>query len=277
MKLTHVVALVVAGALVAGGCGDSEEESAGGTGAPTATTTAAGGSSDRTPADRIGAAMARTEKAGAFRMESTMTISEQGERLEVTSTIDAALDGSRSHGKLRYEPASGKPYAMESITVDGAMYLKGPQFAAALPPGKEWLKTPHTNDTLSPTAFVEVLQDTGDLEEVGREEQGGVRAVHVRAPFDLKKVAAKQPDGDFAQMLERQPELADRMKGTIDVWIGEADDRLLRMDMAMRLDGKEMLAMRGDIVAEGVSLAKAKAPDASLVAEQRTESATPNR
>ena len=266
MKLTNMAAVLAAVALVAGGCGDGEDENASGGSGGAAQTQSSGG--DRSPVDRVAAAMARTEKAGSFRMETVMTMSEEAGGMAEKGTFDATIDGSRSYAKVDFKQGSDAPMPMEIITVDDAAYVKSAQLTGSLPDGKEWLKTAQENETLSPTAFVEVLRDTGEAEEVGREEIDGQETVHVRSPLDLRKAAAKQGKGALATLVEQQPELVDRMKGTLDVWVGEGDDRMRRMAVKMGVDGKAILDMTADIVEEGVSLDKAKAPDPDTVVDQ---------
>ncbi len=245
---------LLAAALLAAGCG-GDDEGGGSAAAPAG------------PAAIVNAAVNASDDTESYRMRFGMDSDLGGQKLAMDGEIVSSADSGVAHFKGRFAQG-GAPKEMEFISRGEDNFIRGEIIDSALPDGKEWLRLgDETPTTMTPPEFLEFLRSSPSIKEVGREDVRGERAVHLRGPLDMKKLA-ESTSSAAAQKLAKIPQ-AEEMKVVVDVWIRESDDRLTRMGLELtHPDAPGKMKMSGDILDYDVSLDAAKAPPASKVADR---------
>jgi hypothetical protein len=253
-----LAAVVVALALLAG-CGEGETESA-------------------NPATLLASAIARADQGTSFESSFEMQSDLGGQVVEVSGTFRSSADATRARGPMKYAEDGEDPFEFELILLDDEAFLRSDQLADVLPRGKQWMRVQDdtlAQQSLTPKQFVEFLRETPDVEELGREPIRGKQTVHLRGKVDLAKAAERVGGGPIVEMLERSPELADKVDAVADAWIGEQDERLERIALTMRVDGEQgSMTFSGDMLEDDVSLDDVVAPPERLVIDEKDVSDT---
>lgn len=200
--------------------------------------------------DPVATAATKTQNAGGAKLAFSATISSPALPTPMTLSGEGVVDGDRGEVTLDMSQLlaqAGAP-ALSGATVrevflkeDGnlVLYMESPLFAAFLPGGKRWLRLDvqkagkklgfDFNDLMgaasqNPAQALDMLQASGDFDNVGAETIGGASTTHYRGTVDLADLAAKQ--GVSGDALEHVMELGAQGRMPIDVWIG--DDGLVR-------------------------------------------------
>lgn len=254
---TRLAALVLAAfaALVLAACGG------GGGGGGGETTTA--GTQQASGGGVLVAAATRAADAGSSRVNFTVTTDVPGQDAPLVFAGEGEFDYAAQKGKLTYDlsdlfAAVGQDLGSEpaEVILDGtAFYMKLPALTGLLPGAKDWIKFDLA--TLSqqqgfdfgqlqqgdPSALLEFLQATGDVEEVGTEQLDGVDTTHYRAMVDVSKALEQAP----AQTKEQVQATLDQLEAAglselpIDVWVdGEGLPRKVEYDLKVNVEGQEV-------------------------------------
>jgi hypothetical protein len=225
------------------------------------------------PAALLAAAIANADQESSYRSSFRMRSDLGGTLVEVSGTTRSSADSTRMRGPVEYAENGEAPIAFELIALDDEAFMRGDVLAGALPPGKEWMRVQDetmAQQSLTPRQFVDLLRDSPDVEEAGRETIRGRPTVLLRGELDMAEVAERIGGGPVADALRRSPERADAFHVVVEVWIGEEDEQLERVSLDMRVDGQQgSLHVTGDILERGVSLDDVQAPPARLVVDER--------
>jgi hypothetical protein len=243
---------LLAAALIAG-CGDDDK--GGNAAAPAG------------PAAIVSAAVKASEDTDSYKMRFGMDSDLGGQKIAMDGEIVSSADSGVAYFKGQFAQG-GPPKSMEFISRGKDNYVRGELVEGALPAGKKWLRMgDETPTTMTPPEFLEFLRTSPSIKEVGRDDVRGERAVHLRGPLDMKKLA-ESTSSAAAQKFAKIPQ-AEEMKVVVDVWIRETDDRLARMALELtHPDAPGAMKMSGDIVDYDVSLDSAQAPPADQVVDQ---------
>lgn len=218
------------------------------------------------PEEVLAAAIDKSSSAESYRAKVSVDVTE-GERVQVSGEIVSNADSSKALGTMSFKQGDKPAAEMKTLTVDGKQYLQAPEITGELPEGKTWVQTPDANaGTLTPKQFMDLLRDSGEIEDKGEEDVGGRKTVHLGGPLDLTKLAEYTDN----EALKRQAsgENLDKLDATIDVWIDEEADQIAKMELAMEAEGKKVLSSGAEMLEYGVSLDEIKAPPASEVVTQ---------
>ncbi len=257
MNLARIVAITLPALLVAA-CGAEEAVKPAG----------------RSPAAILASALERSESVESYRSSFRVKSDFEGERLAVSGTVISNADSSRLRGDFTYAEGTDEPFEFEMILIEDEGFVRGGPLEGALPKGKQWMRMQDdslTQQSLTPRQFVELLRNTPQVEENGREIVRGEPTVRLRGPLDLRRVAEKVGDGPVADLVRRQPGLLDRMNATVEAWIADKGDRLLRNTLSLTFDGdvKGRLDLVGDVLEEGVGLEEVEPPADRLVIDEK--------
>jgi hypothetical protein len=220
------------------------------------------------PAAILTAALNGSEDTESYRMRFDLETDFGGESLTMRGDMVAAADGSRSWFKGRFADGGGKPERLEMVIDGDQAYLRGPGYDEILPAGKQWLRFAGdpTTTTMPPREFLAFLRESAKIEDAGTETIRGEQAVHLRGPLDMPKLV-EETGGDAAEQFKQIPQAA-KLAVHLDVWVAEADDRMLRMTMRMtHPDQTGSMEIDSDILEENVPLDPASAPDEDTVAD----------
>lgn len=220
------------------------------------------------PAAILASSFDRSEKIESYEMTFTLS-STLGEPLSGHGRFRGTGDSSTFGGRAVFTTA-GETVPMEMRLVHDNGYLRflSPRHQKLLPAGKTWVRMDDDEDlaqrSLTPSQMIDMVRGEDDVTEVGRQTIRGVPTVHLQAPIDIEELAERAPDGPLADRIAASSELADRIHLVADVWVGEGDDRLMRIAIKMTADGETgSLTMEGDILREGVSLSDITVPSAA--------------
>ena len=231
-----------------------------------------GGGGGTDPAALLAAAIGNADKGESFESDVKLDSDLGGTEMSVSGRMISNADNTLGRGTMTYSEGSEEPFEFEMILLRDEMFLRSEAFAGALPKGKTWMRSQDetlAQQSLTPKQLVDLLRDTPEVEEVGREDVRGNPTIHLRGPFDIKAAAERIGSGPITALVEQQPEMVERIKSTIDVWIGAEDERLERVAMEMSVDGEPgKLTVTGDILEEGVSLDSVKAPPDDEVVDE---------
>jgi LppX_LprAFG lipoprotein len=237
-----LLALSVAVALIAGGCGEEAV--------------------DDNPLAALDNAARKTKAAESFRQEFTMESDFEGAEMSMDGDGTFSADSTRGVMKGSME-LEGEEMTMEAVTVDGVMYLKSDKIP--LPDGKEWFKTadPPTS-TLSPSEFVTFLRGSEGVENVGTEEIRGEQTTHFRGPLDWNRLA-QESDSELIQRLQRMPQVK-QMDFIVDVWVASTGlPSRIAMDITAPEQSEGSMTFTAEMLEYNVDV-DAEAPPASEVA-----------
>ena len=194
----------------------------------------------------------KTKRDGEFRIKGTARMTSDASRGRMTMTV--ALPGE-------------KPMRMEIINIRDEFWMRSP--ALPLPRGKLWM---HSVDrSVAPTTMtirelLDLIRESGDVEEVGGERVRGRPTTHYKAKVSIDEVFERSPE----ETRERFREKFEQFEGKgyefpIEVWI---DDESLVRRMAMSLEyGGEHMKLETDILEYGVNVPAAP-PSAAKVVEE---------
>ncbi len=247
----RIAALIAALALLLTACGGDE----------------GGGEGGSDPVALLTAAIAKSDESSSYESTFELTSDLGGVEMEGSGRLISNADSTKARGPVKFTQ-DGEEIGFQMILLDDVMYMRTDELP--LPDGKTWLRMQDdelAQQSLTPNQFTDLLRDSPDVEEVGREDVRGKPTVHLRGPLDLQE-AAERAGGPVKELMA-QPRIADRLSAQVDVWIGEQDDRLERVAMELKVDG-EPGAMRisGDILQYDVSLDSVKAPPDGEVVDE---------
>jgi len=200
-------------------------------------------------------------EAGSGRMEMTMSMTIEGETLELTAA--GVFAGQQAQMEMDFGAMLGAidgageevPPGLDEpmqIVVDGAtMYLRWP-FLEAMGGAPGWMSVSAEelgvasdamgtgwSATNNPAQMLETLRGvaSSDIEELGTTDIRGVEATGYRVEVDLAK-AAEQMDGDLRASFEASIEELGLATMPMDVWIDEDGlARRVEMDLAAMMAG----------------------------------------
>jgi LppX_LprAFG lipoprotein len=171
-----------------------------------------------TPQTAVEAAALKTQRAGSEHLRLSATADTAGQQVTVTGT--GVFDTKRHLGSLHVDLNAGGIGATLDEVLDGnILYVKSPLLAAAIPPGKTWLKVDLTKvgkaggvdlsnlTAQDPAQALNYLRSLKSATKIGTEQVGGTSTTHYRAQIDSTKLspAAAAQVGD----------------ATYDVWVGD--------------------------------------------------------
>ena len=178
-------ALIAALALLVTACGEDE-----------------GGDGGSDPVALLTAAIAKSDESSAY--ESTFELSSDlgGVEMEGSGRLISNADSTKARGPVKFSQ-DGDEVEFEMILLDDVMYMRTEDLP--LPKGKTWLRLQDdelAQQSLTPNQFTDLLRDSPDVEEVGREDIRGKPTVHLRGPLDLEE-AAKRVGGPVQQLMDQ--------------------------------------------------------------------------
>jgi hypothetical protein len=199
--------------------------------------------------DPVAAAATKSQNAGGAKLDFSVGLSGGGKSFGVTGT--GAFD--QNEGELTVDLSqvlqqAGAPAGIDSTAKavfleesgDEVVYLNLPFVRSQLLGGKSWVKLDLTKagqsfgadlDQLmsqvgqSPGQLLDLLRQTGEVEEIGHETLDGTSTTHYKATVDLVK-AAEDLGGASQQAVQRLIDQGAPAKLPVDVWVG--DDGLVR-------------------------------------------------
>jgi hypothetical protein len=191
--------------------------------------------------------------------------------MEGSGRLISNADSTKARGPVEFTQ-DGEEIAFEMILLDDEMYMRSDAFQGVLPKGKTWMRVQDdqfAQQSLTPNQFVDLLRDTPEVEEIGREPVRGKPTVHLRGPLAIEEAANRVGGGPIEALIEQQPQLVDRLNARVDVWIGEQDDRLERVALELSVDGEEgIMNFSGEMLKDDVSLDSVKAPPDDEVVDE---------
>jgi hypothetical protein len=220
-----------------------------------------GGGGGTDPAALLTAAVAKTDETTSTRMKFDMRITFGGQDVRSSGEMRAGIGKTRAAGAMDMS-IDGRELSADVILLDGASYMRSAELD--LPAGKSWLRSEDEQlkqQTMSLQQFVDLVRDASGAREVGREDVRGRPTVHITAPLDMAELAERTPDGPVVKMFEDQPELAERLQAQVDIWIGEADERIERIKLEMSVEGEPgQITMTADVLEYDVDIDDIEAP-----------------
>jgi hypothetical protein len=254
-----LIALLVAGAGAAWGCGSAKQAA--------------------DAVDPVAQAAARTERSGNVRFRLDGTVTAAGQQAPVSGRGTMSARGDRGRMTIRFQ-AGGRSLQLQEILDRRVVYLGGGVLAGRLPQGKRWVRidlgrladrqgidlSQLDGGASSATRQLQYLKSAGNVKKVGAETIGGTRTTHYRASVDLARLAAKAGDPG----LRRSVRSLRRATGTdtipVDVWIDGAKrvrrERLRYQVAAAGQQGGVDLTI--DFVRFGVPLGVRRPPSATV-------------
>jgi hypothetical protein len=171
----------------------------------------------------------------------------QGARVAVTGRIDLSelpapvnyegqgvFNGHTQRGRMTLSSdGPGESFPLTSVSEGASVYIRSPIFAAALPPGKAWMKVDAGSEALlqarslgqaDPSRQLDVLRAVGeDAEDLGPATVRGVPTTHYRATVDLAVQAQQLRDQGLAEAADQVERTAELSGGGIpvEVWIDD--------------------------------------------------------
>ncbi len=154
------------------------------------------------PVALLTAAIAKTDESSAY--ESTFKLSSDlgGVKMDGSGRLISNADSTKARGPVK-SSQDGEQVEFEMILLDDVMYMRTEDLP--LPKGKTWLRLQDdelAQQSLTPNQFTDLLRDSPDVEEVGREDIRGKPTVHLRGPLDLEE-AAKRVGGPVQQLMDQ--------------------------------------------------------------------------
>jgi hypothetical protein len=196
-------------------------------------------------------------------------------RFVMRGELIANADGSqgRFRGSFRQ---SGVTLDVTMIINGARVWISSPQLDPALPRGKRWVGTNDPESlagpTLNPDMFRQLLEEAGEVEDLGSERVDGRRAQRLRAVIDLDELADKAEEQG-----EPAAEQFARLVGegdadvTVDTWIGP-DDLPIRFRGHVRVPrpggGRDQITICELTMDEWGVPVEASAPPLALVAPE---------
>lgn len=200
-----------------------------------------------TPGSTGGTAMFTVDGAfdtAAKRARMTMDL---GGLLDGFGGAGGSASGSGSAGGLG--KMLGEAFAAPvDVVVDGqTAYLRWPFLAQMAGASTPWVSfdgsqaggtSANPLGTASGDAYLQLLRDAGqEVTEVGQETIDGVTTTHYHTTIDLKALAGKARDEVPADQRAQLDQALSQFSGTaelpVDVWIGDEDNQVRRIQMAL--------------------------------------------
>jgi hypothetical protein len=111
-------------------------------------------------------------------------------------SMSGQMESLRGEARLEVDvEQDGQAIPMEIIQHDAEAWMRSPSLQSLLPPGKSWIRTTDPEvvggGTLTPAQFGELIEDAGEVENLGRERVDGTATRHLKAVVDVRDLAAK--------------------------------------------------------------------------------------
>jgi hypothetical protein len=186
-------------------------------------------------------------------------------------SMSGQMESQRGEARLEVDfEQGGQAIAMEIVQHEAAAWMRSPSLQSLLPPGKSWIRTTDPEvvggGTLTPAQFGELIEDAGQVENLGRERLDGTATRHLRAVVDVSDLAAKagRPTAvGFLRGLSGKD-----VQVPLDVWLGP-DGKPVRLFLEVFLPeraGGGRIAMNMDEFEYGVPI-DTDPPPANLVTD----------
>jgi hypothetical protein len=209
---TALIALLVAGAGAAWGCGGQKQAA--------------------DVVDPVAQAAARTERSGTVQFTLHGTVTAAGRQAPVSGRGTMSARGDRGRMAIRFQ-AGGRSLQLEEILDRRVVYLGGAVLAARLPQGKRWVRidlrrladrqgidlSQLDGGASSATRQLQYLRSAGDVKKVGAETIDGTRTTPYRANVDLDKLAANAGDPGLKRSVRSLRQATGTDTIPVDVWI----------------------------------------------------------
>jgi hypothetical protein len=216
---------------------------------------------DATP-EGVAQAARQTLDAGTVHLEFDVQLSIDGHDASIHTTGQADMDARRlamsmDLSSLFSQLAGGVPASISSafakpvdVVLDrSTVYMRMPLLAAQLHTDKAWVKVDLSSAvpglgsltnggaTQDPTAFLEFLEGTGKVQEVGPDQVRGVDTSHYRGTYTVQN-ALDATTGAAHDALERAVQSMEIPESTLnadvpfDVWV-DGDGRVRKLQLAL--------------------------------------------
>jgi hypothetical protein len=194
-------------------------------------------------------------------MDMVMNLPSGAGPSKMLTQAEGIFDFQSRRGEMKMEMSGSDPALaamgkMEMVLDGTVIYMRGPAFDPALPPGKKWLSfdlqtmgeqmgidfSQLMQSQSDPVQGIEYLAGATDVEEVGTEKIRGVDTTHYEAIIDYEALGNEKPE--LAETLDQIVELLGVSRVPVEVWLD--DDDLVRkmvMEMSMPAMGDMMYAM----------------------------------
>ncbi len=197
-------------------------------------------------ASEVSIAANKVEEAGSFKTRSTMVMEipeEQGGG-ELVVSGRGAMDVEQGLGKdtMSFSGTNAQASLLGKAPVEAVydtrdsliIYMKMPFLNEQIPGSKEWIKMDlqkagegmgiDLNSLMQsgqsgPTAGLDYMRGTKDVEEVGKEKVRGVQTTHYKAVADFDLLASASPEA--ADSISRLKELTGIEEAPVEVWVDE--------------------------------------------------------
>lgn len=201
------------------------------------------------PLNAIAQAAEKTqgEDGGRATMWSIISSPSRPEPLKISGQMSFDADD-RARAVLKFlNPDTGQPAEMELVGDGAVIYMRSSMFGS-LPDGREWMSLDLASaagldrDALLPSegdakGELELLEETGDVRKVGKENVHGVPTTHYRgmvgASENADRLREKGGDEDFASRIEEENSAI-----RVEAWI-DADELVRRMRIVQRTPGDD--------------------------------------
>jgi hypothetical protein len=147
-----------------------------------------------------------------------------------TFSMDGQMESLRDEARLEVDfEQGGQAIPMEIVQHEKAAWMRSPSLQSLMPPGKTWIKTTDPEvvggGTLTPAQFGELIEDAGEVENLGRERVDGTPTRLLKAVVDVSDLAAKagRSTAGFLGGVD-----ADDVEVPLHVWLGP-DGKPVRM------------------------------------------------
>lgn len=199
------------------------------------------------PLNAIAQAAEKTQGEGGGRATMRSVVSSPSERLKISGQMSFDADG-RSSAVLKFQnPKTGQPAEMEMVGDGTVIYMRSPMFGS-LPDGSEWMSLDLASasglkrDTMLSSegdakGELELLEETSDIQKLGKEEVNGVSTTHYRgmvsASENADRLRKEGGDEDVASRIEEENSAVG-----VEAWI-DADELVRRMRIVKRTPGDD--------------------------------------
>lgn len=220
-------------------------------------------------------------ESGPLVAAATRTANERSARFAFEMDVDTKKDGKfrakgsgvgtddSSRGRFTMDatiPGQGR-VKMEMIVIRDEFWMRSSSLD--LPAGKEWM---HSVDrsvaptTMTTRELLELIRESGEVEEVGAERVRGRPTVHYKATVSIDDLFENSPKETQDRFRKRFEALEGKdFELPIEVWIDD-EDLVRRMDVSMDYEGQKV-EFRQDMLEFGVDVPAAP-PSAATVVEE---------
>jgi hypothetical protein len=111
-------------------------------------------------------------------------------------SMSGQMESLRGEARLEVDfEQDGQTIPMEIIQHETEVWMRSPSLQSLLPPGKSWIRSTDSDvvgaGTLTPAQFGELIEDAGEVENLGRERVDGTPTRHLKAVVGVSDLAAK--------------------------------------------------------------------------------------